>query len=413
MNMLSNPPVSLKKSKALVNNAVFGHKDKTSLKDKLFALWFDRLVYTQIWEDPQIDIEALEIKSTDHMLTIASGGCNALTYLLEHPAKISVVDLNHAHIALIQLKCAAIKTLESHEDFYRFFGVAKSSSNVRIYNNIIRQQLDETSRAYWEHATFGFKRIQMFAKGFYKFGLLGQIIGVIHLGAKLHGVKLSDLLLQKTVEKQAQWFDQHVAKIFDNRLVSKICSSPYALYNLGIPPSQHMVLCNNIPSNMSEILKQRARHLATVAPISENYFAWQAFARKYDESARGPIPAYLKRENYVTLRASLDKLEVEHNNIRDKLTQLGAQSVDIVNLLDAQDWMSPQEIVALWQAIDKAARPGARVVFRTAGEYSPLKSSFTPELAQRWVRDDVLSDRLGPQDRSGIYGAFHLYRLQA
>jgi len=121
----------------------------------------------------------------------------------------------------------------------------------------------------------------------------------------------------------------------------------------------------------------------------------------------------LKQENYVTLRASLDKLEVEHNNIRDKLTQLGAQSVDIVNLLDAQDWMSPQEIVALWQAIDKAARPGARVVFRTAGEYSPLKSSFTPELAQRWVRDDVLSDRLGPQDRSGIYGAFHLYRLQA
>ena len=174
-----------------------------------------------------------------------------------------------------------------------------------------------------------------------------------------------------------------------------------------------MVLCNNIPSNMSEILKQRARHLATVAPISDNYFAWQAFARKYDESARGPIPAYLKRENYVTLRASLDKLEVEHNNIRDKLTQLGAQSVDIVNLLDAQDWMSPQEIVVLWQAIDKAAKPGARVVFRTAGEYSPLKASLTPELAQRWVRDDVLSDRLGPQDRSGIYGAFHLYRLQA
>ena len=413
MNMLSNPPLSLKKSKSLVGSAVFGHKDKTSLKDKLFALWFDRLVYTQIWEDPQIDIQALEIKSTDHMLTIASGGCNALSYLMEHPAKISVVDLNHAHIALLQLKRAAIKSLDSHDDFYRFFGVAKSSSNVRIYHNIIRSQLDETSRDYWEHATFGFKRIQMFAKGFYKFGLLGQIIGVIHLAAKLHRVKLSDLLLQKTVEDQAQWFDQHVAKIFDNRLVTKICSSPYALYNLGIPPSQHMVLCDNIPQNMSEILKQRARHLATVAPVADNYFAWQAFARKYDDGARGPLPAYLKRENYGILRASIEMLDIEQNNIRDKLNQMGAQSVDIVNLLDAQDWMSPSEVTALWQAITKASKPGARVIFRTAGTLSPVEASLTPELGQRWRRDDALSDSLGPQDRSGVYGAFHLYRLQA
>jgi S-adenosylmethionine-diacylglycerol 3-amino-3-carboxypropyl transferase len=413
MNTISNPPVSLKKSKALANSAAFGLKDKKSLKDKLFSMWFDRLVYTQIWEDPQIDIQALQIKSTDHILTIASGGCNALAYLVEHPAKVSVVDLNHAHIALLQLKVAALKTLESHEDFFRFFGIGKSSSNVRIYNNIIRNQLDATSRAYWEHATFGFKRIQMFAKGFYKFGLLGQIIGVVHLGAKLHRVKLSDLLFQSGVEQQAQWFDQHVAKIFDNRLVSKIISSPYALYYLGIAPSQHMVLCNNIPKNMSEILKQRARHLATVAPISENYFAWQAFARKYDESARGPLPAYLMREHYHTLRQSLGKLVVEHHNIRDKLNQLGAQTVDIVNLLDAQDWMTPQEIGDLWQTIDKAARPGARVIFRTAGELSPVEATLSPELAKRWSRDHELSDRLGPQDRSGIYGAFHLYRLSA
>ena len=74
-------------------------------------MWFDRLVYTQIWEDPIVDMNALQIKSTDHMLTIASGGCNALSYLMANPAKISVVDLNHAHIALNHLKIAALKTL--------------------------------------------------------------------------------------------------------------------------------------------------------------------------------------------------------------------------------------------------------------------------------------------------------------
>jgi len=411
MNAVPNPTLSLKKSKVLLKNAVFGHKSKASLKDKIFAMWFDRLVYTQIWEDPIVDMKALEIQATDHMLTIASGGCNALSYLMANPAKISVVDLNHAHIALNHLKIAALKTLEYHEDFFRFFGVAKSTSNVRIYNAIISPQLDQESRDYWESGPFGSKRIQMFAKGFYKYGLLGQIIGIIHMGAKLHGVKLSELLEQKTVEDQKQWFDQKVAKIFDSRLVTKIASSPYALYNLGIPPSQHLALCDNKPEQMSEILKQRARQLATVVPIKDNYFAWQAFARKYDESGQSALPLYLVKENYAFLRESIHKISIEHNNIRDKLIKLGPESVDIVNLLDAQDWMTPQELTAVWTAITHAAKPGARVIFRTAGSHSPVDACLTGPLANVWTRDHQTSDLLGPQDRSGIYGALHLYRL--
>lgn len=251
----------------------------------------------------------------------------------------------------------------------------------------------------------------MFAKGFYKYGLLGQIIGIIHMGAKLHGVKLSELLEQKTVEDQKIWFDQKVAKIFDSRLVTKICSSPYALYNLGIPPSQHLALCDNKPEQMSEILKQRARQLATVVPIKDNYFAWQAYARKYDESGQSALPPYLVKENYAFLRDCVHKISIEHNNIRDKLINLGPQSVDIVNLLDAQDWMTPQELTAVWTAITQAAKPGARVIFRTAGSQSPVDACLTGPLADQWTRDHQISDSLGPQDRSGIYGALHLYRF--
>jgi S-adenosylmethionine-diacylglycerol 3-amino-3-carboxypropyl transferase len=231
------------------------------------------------------------------------------------------------------------------------------------------------------------------------------------MGAKLHGVKLSELLEQKTVEDQKQWFDQKVAKIFDSRLVTKIARSPYALYNLGIPPSQHLALCDNKPEQMSEILKQRARQLATVVPIKDNYFAWQAFARKYDESGQSALPLYLVKENYAFLRESIHKISIEHNNIRDKLIKLGPESVDIVNLLDAQDWMTPQELTAVWTAITHAAKPGARVIFRTAGSHSPVDACLTGPLANVWTRDHQTSDLLGPQDRSGIYGALHLYRL--
>src|SRR6202171_197536 len=49
--------------------------------DRLFAFWFRRLVYTQIWEDPEADLAALQLPLASTIVTISSGGCNALSYL--------------------------------------------------------------------------------------------------------------------------------------------------------------------------------------------------------------------------------------------------------------------------------------------------------------------------------------------
>lgn len=409
---LPNTETSASRSKALLSNAVYGHKSKATLKERLFAMWFRRLVYTQIWEDPEVDLKALNLQSDDHVVTIASGGCNALSYLLANPAKISAVDLNHAHVSLVKLKIAAVQALEHHQDFFNFFGLAKSSSNLRVYQNLIAPKLDADSRQYWEGGPIGFRRIRMFAKGFYNYGLLGQIIGIIHWGAKLHGVKLKELLQQPSIEAQEKWFDNNVAKIFDSKLIAKICSSPFALYNLGIPPSQHHALCDERPDNMAQILKERARKLATVTPIKDNYFAWQAYGRCYDETQQSALPPYLMQAHYEHLRQNIQKLSMTQSNIRDALVGMQSKSVDAVVLLDAQDWMSDTEITALWQEITRTAKPGARVIFRTAGTTSPVDACLTDGLSALWKRDQEMSDSLGPQDRSGIYGAFHLYRFQ-
>ncbi|PUE25477.1 hypothetical protein B9Z39_12680 [Limnohabitans sp. JirII-29] len=407
------PTANADRSKQLLSNAVYGHKSKATLKERIFAMWFRQLVYTQIWEDPVVDMQALQLKPDDHLVTIASGGCNALSYLLANPAKVTAVDLNHAHVSLVKLKITGVRTLAGYEEFFHFFGIGQASSNVRVYKNVIAPRLDADSRQYWEGGPIGFRRIRMYAKGFYKYGLLGQLIGIIHWGARLHGVHLDELLKQPTVADQAAWFDAKVAKIFDSKLMSKICSSPFALYNLGIPPSQHHALCEQQPQNMSQVLKERARKLATVVPIKDNYFAWQAFGRRYDVTGKSALPPYLMREHHAQLKANIDKLTIEQSNIRDVIARMGPLSLDAVVLLDAQDWMSNDEITALWTEITRAAKPGARVIFRTAGLQSPVEGCLTGSLQGQWLRDGAACDTLGPQDRSGIYGAFHLYRLQA
>jgi S-adenosylmethionine-diacylglycerol 3-amino-3-carboxypropyl transferase len=103
------------------------------LRERLFTLAFRGLVYPQIWEDPVIDMEALAIQPGDHVVAIASGGCNILSYLTASPARITALDLNHAHIALTQLKLTAAVKLPSYRHFANFFANAALSSKSRSW----------------------------------------------------------------------------------------------------------------------------------------------------------------------------------------------------------------------------------------------------------------------------------------
>jgi S-adenosylmethionine-diacylglycerol 3-amino-3-carboxypropyl transferase len=81
-------------------------------------------------------------------------------------------------------------------------------------------------------------------------------------------------------------------------------------------------------------------------------------------------------------------------------------------LLDAQDWMTPPRIDELWREITRTARPGARVIFRTAAEADPLPQNVGGETLGRWSYEAEASRNWTARDRSAIYGGFHLYVLR-
>ena len=131
---------------------------RAGVLERLFTAAFRGLVYPQIWEDPVVDLEALEIGPRDRVITIASGGCNALSYLTADPAEIVAVDLNGAHVALGRLKLAALRHLPNYEAFLRFFGSANSRANVQAYDALLRHRVDPVTRAYWDARGIGGRR---------------------------------------------------------------------------------------------------------------------------------------------------------------------------------------------------------------------------------------------------------------
>ena len=133
-----------------LKQAVRRHRalSREGLLERVFERLFRGLVYTQIWEDPEVDLEALALQPDSHVVAIASGGCNVLSYLIDDPARITAVDLSRAHVALNRLKLVAASRLPSWEVFYRFFGAADDEANVAAYERLIAPHLDSQSRLY-------------------------------------------------------------------------------------------------------------------------------------------------------------------------------------------------------------------------------------------------------------------------
>jgi S-adenosylmethionine-diacylglycerol 3-amino-3-carboxypropyl transferase len=399
-----------------VTRAVHRHRhlSKQGLLERAFTFAFRGLVYAQIWEDPAVDMEALAIAPDSHVVTIASGGCNVLSYLTADPAKITAVDLNTAHIALNRLKLVAARTLPDHEAFHRFFAKADCKENVADYRRFVAPHLDDATRRYWEgRDVIGRRRIGGFARGIYKHGLLGRFIGAAHLLARLHGVNPRRMLDATSREEQRAIFEEELAPVFESGFMRWLTSQPASLFGLGIPPAQYEALAGD--ERMDSVLKARLKKLACDFDLKDNYFAVQAFGRGYAAKVgqiEGPLPPYLQAANHGAVVERAHRVDVRHVNFTDFLSEQAAGSADRYILLDAQDWMDDAQLNALWAQITRTAKAGARVLFRTAGEPSILPGRVDDAVLSRWDYRAEESLDYTARDRSAIYGGVHLYVLK-
>lgn len=398
-----------------LRKAVHRHKpiSKNGIQERLFTLVFSGLVYPQIWEDPIIDLEALELKDGEHLIAIASGGCNVMSYLTAAAVEITAVDLNPAHVALNNLKYTALRHFPDYKTFHKFFAEADAADNVRAYETYLRPHLDEVSRKYWESRNLiGRRRIGYFGSNLYRHGLLGAFIGASHFLARVHGRNPRKILAARSMQEQREIFDRELAPLFEKRHIRWLLNKPSALFGLGIPPSQFEALKGD-EQHMSKVLLQRLERLACDFDLSDNYFAWQAFGRRYSSGGSGPLPPYLQREHYDSLKQRIDGLEIQHRSFTEYLEASPDNSIDAYVLLDAQDWMTDEILIGLWREIARTSRPGARVIFRTAGEESILPGRVPEEILSQFTYDHEKCLEWTKRDRSSIYGGFHQYVFKA
>lgn len=395
--------------KALAPRQLFNSK---AMLDHLFAQMFSGLVYPQIWEDPLVDMEAMAIEPHHHIVTIASGGCNVLSYLTANPAKITALDLNRAHVALTRTKLCAAKHMPSWQAFHQMFARPDTPENIAAFNTHIRPHLDQTSLTYWQGRDAKMRpRTRYLSGNIYKHGLLGRFIGLCHKISRRYGIELEEITKANSREQQIEFYETRIAPLLDKKALKWLTSHPASLYGLGIPPAQYEALAASGNGDITKVLKDRLRKLCCDFDINENYFAWQAFARCYGGTGENALPPYLEQRHFKAVASQAEKVSVHQNSITEQLLSEPKGSVHRVVLLDAQDWMDNETLNELWRAITRAASPDARVIFRTAGEETILPGRLDPAILNQWHYDEATSKALNKKDRSAIYGGFHLYKF--
>ncbi|MBN9061480.1 MAG: S-adenosylmethionine--diacylglycerol 3-amino-3-carboxypropyl transferase [Rhizobiales bacterium 65-9] len=406
-------PAHPARSGRLVREAVRreGGGARGDLLEAAFAAVFSGLVYPQIWEDPVVDMEGLALRADHRIAAISSGGCNVMSYLIRAPERILAVDLNAHHIALLKLKIAAARHLPTQADFAALFARADQRDNIARFDVHLAPKLDEATRAYWNRRDMtGRRRISRFARGFHRYGALGRFIGFAHLLARAHGFRPERILAARDRDEQRAIFHREIAPALSTRLVRAMAASRGSLFGLGIPPAQHEALAGGRP--MADVLRDRLERLACGFDIGENYFAWQAFGRRYAQGPDASLPPYLEAVHFDAVRRFAGRVEPVQQPLTETLAREPERSLDRYALLDAQDWMAPADLTALWTQITRTARDGARVIFRTAAEPTLLPGRVDPALLAQWRYEEALSRDLTRRDRSAIYGGAHVYALK-
>ncbi len=401
--------------------------DHAIIKARPIADWFSgkcfslvhgkNLVYNTCWEDPRLDRQALNLTPDDTVMVITSAGCNALDYALCGPKRVYTVDMNPRQNALLELKVAAIRSLD-YETFFSLFGRGRLPGFEKIFEDKLRKQLSPFAQKYWErYANFFTGRRSFYYRG--SSGAVAQFcMYYVDKVAKIR-TDLDQLLDATSVDDQRHIYERSVRRAFWTGFMKKVIGSDTTLSMLGVPRQQRQQVEHYFGGGISEFIEECVETVFARLPIHDNYF-WRVYLK--GEYTPDCCPEYLKPENFEKLKGGLvDRIDINTDSVEAFLRKKDVKISRYI-LLDHMDWLSTYRFAWLeseWQAIVDRAADNCRVLFRSGGmqvKYvDPIRVNVKGR--ERLVGDMMtyhteLAASLHKLDRVHTYGSFYIADLK-
>jgi betaine lipid synthase len=357
------------------------------IHDKLMFKFLNRAyIYNVSWEDPRMDHRIFNLSEKDHIITIASAGCNVLDYIIEG-STVTAVDFNSCQIALTELKQAAILNI-TYEDFFDIFSNSNMELLRELYPKKLRPSLTPDSAEFWDDGIYSIKSFMYSGtSGVMSWVLFRLIFPLFGLGfvrdELIKGTSTKEELCQMIADRS--YTIRSLAWLLDNIMLRGGCCFA------GVPERQ-MSLGMHRSNNMALVIE---RVFFKSDLINDNYFYSGYILGRY---AKHNCPRYLREENYEIMRKYLKagKLTLHTGTILEAINKT-KKPITVASLLDHMDWMTDRMIQEeLTHLIKKMDQKTGKIYWRTFADdvhSAPLR--WLDPIRVGHADDEYSDDRVG------------------
>lgn len=363
------------------------------------------IVYSNVWEDPELNRRSLMIKPEDSVLSITSGGCNSLNLLVEGPQKVVSIDGNPTQNYLLEYKIAAVKSFD-YDEFIEALGVefynrpSKFSPDYRLelYDKL-RHLLSSEAKNFWdENRDIIRSGIVMCGKVEKFFKLYRKILMFLY-GSKYSTIEkiffCPDIAIQRKMYDSINFGRWHFINwLFLNRTILSAVKGAHSFRHVDE---------KEFDKNLNRKVDRAMRNLDN----RTNYFFSLILLGKF--LSPKCLPPYLLKENFDKLKNNIDRIEVFQGISTDVLKKFGPESFNKFNMSNIFEWMEDDIFNNVMREFISLAKPNSRLCYR----YTLAKPRNLDEANSKiLISEPDLAAELYAIDRSFMYESFHVYRIE-
>jgi S-adenosylmethionine-diacylglycerol 3-amino-3-carboxypropyl transferase len=356
---------------------------------------FEDVLYAQCWEDPELDRQAFRIRPGDTVFSITSGGCNALAFLADRPARVIAVDLNPFQNYLMELKIAAFRLL-SYPEILEFTGVRQSQNREAIYREL-RAQLSDESLHYWDGQS------EKIRNGLIHCGRYERYMALLRTWTRtLMGRGLIEEFFEENdPDRRATLFHDR----WDNaawKLLTRFLLSRKTMTLLFDGAFFKFV---EEDFSFGRHFSDRVEHAMTRLSLKDNpYLSYILLGRYYSEDH---LPTYLRPENFDAIKRGIERVTVQTAGCDDYFRTLPDSTISHFNFTNIFEWISPEAFEGLLRETWRVGVSGAVLTYRNL-----LVHRERPEsLSSLFARERDLARELHNRDRSFVYRNYVIERI--
>ncbi|MBC8109471.1 MAG: DUF3419 family protein [Verrucomicrobia bacterium] len=297
----------------------------------------DLIRYSLVWEDGFTVLNSLRLKPEDKVLVISSAGTNVLNTLLQPVNQVVAIDINPLQNQLLLFQMHVIKN-HVYEDFKNILGLGGEVGVKNAFSEI-KSTLPTHLVSFWEQF------FCLHPRGILTSGKLEKYLNGFF--------PTLSLALQKSVEKLFTFDDLAEQKHFFNQEIAvETFKKDFIFYfnELNLSAGRDPLLFKYAQESSGETFYKRFAEHTELVMFKNNFYLNFLFFGCKNLSDR-LLPACYQEENYLQLKANIDKIEIIEGEAINYLLSEAGKKINKASLSNIFEYTTSEEFDKVCQQL--------------------------------------------------------------